>query len=248
MWQSEQKLVDAQCKLTGANLELQRLRAAAEQHDHDMLYVRRLLEREQREKAALEAESLSLRQELKRASPRKGGGGGGSGHGGVDGALEGERVMLLKAQLEDATERSKAHIAEAERLRDEVERLRICLNDHREPGQLRSELSHVRDERVRLALELHEAKQAAVTAQAQAQHATQQVAAVDALRASTSEAQAQLAESRAQVSALHDEHTSLQHEYNQVLAKAQQLAHELDRCVDLAAIAPPASLRRLQYP
>jgi hypothetical protein len=32
---------------TGANLEIQRLRSAAEQHDHDMLYVRRLLEREQ---------------------------------------------------------------------------------------------------------------------------------------------------------------------------------------------------------
>jgi len=224
LWQAEHKLVDAQSKLTGANLEIRRLRSAAEQHDHDMLYVRRLLEREQREKNALEAEVLSLRQQLKRASPRKVGFGDGA-----DGAVEGERIMLLKAQLEDATERSKAHIAEVDRLRDEVERLRGCLNDHREPGQLRSELAHVRDERVRLALELYEAKQAAVSAHAQAQHATQQVAAVDALRASTSEAQAQLAESRAHVSGLHEEHTSLQHEYNHVLGMAQQLADELQR-------------------
>ena len=65
LWQAEHKLVDAQSKLTGANLEIQRLRSAAEQHDHDMLYVRRLLEREQREKNALEAEVLSLRQQQK---------------------------------------------------------------------------------------------------------------------------------------------------------------------------------------
>jgi len=64
LWQAEHKLVDAQSKLTGANLEIQRLRSAAEQHDHDMLYVRRLLEREQREKNALEAEVLSLRYGL----------------------------------------------------------------------------------------------------------------------------------------------------------------------------------------
>lgn len=198
MWQAEQKLVDAQCKLTQSNLELQRLRAGAEQSGNELLYVRRLYEREQREKAALDAEVHSLRQQLKRQQQQLGAGSV-NGNGEGDGGGGAEREALLKAQLEDATERSRAHITEAERLREEVERLRGCLADHREPGQIRHELSHVRDERVRLALELHEAKQHAISSQVQAAHANEQVAAVDALRASTNEANALLAESRAQV-------------------------------------------------
>ena len=91
----DQKLVEAQCKLTTANLELQRLRASADQHTQEMSYVRRLLEREQRERSSLESEVHALRNSLKSGSSAR-----------IEPPSDSERVLLLKAQLEDAQNRT----------------------------------------------------------------------------------------------------------------------------------------------
>jgi len=76
MWQSEQKLIDTQGKLTSANLELQKLRGAADTCAHELSMARRIQEREQRERAPLLAELASLREQL-RATQAKGSGSGG---------------------------------------------------------------------------------------------------------------------------------------------------------------------------
>ena len=75
MWQSEQKLIDTQGKLTSANLELQKLRGAADTCAHDLSMAKRIQERE-RERAPLLAELASLREQL-RATQAKGSGSGG---------------------------------------------------------------------------------------------------------------------------------------------------------------------------
>ena len=46
LWHAEQKNLDCQSKLTAANLELARHRAAAETHQQELNYTKRLLERE----------------------------------------------------------------------------------------------------------------------------------------------------------------------------------------------------------
>ena len=75
MWQSEQKLIDTQGKLTSANLELQKLRGAADTCAHDLSMAKRIQERE-RERSPLLAELASLREQL-RATQAKGSGSGG---------------------------------------------------------------------------------------------------------------------------------------------------------------------------
>ena len=175
MWQTDQKLIDAQCKLTAANLELQRLRTAGEQHAQEMSYVRRLLEREQRERASADAELHALRQASRKDGAIR-------ADAGPSDAVQSERVLLLKAQLDESQERSRTFASESDRLRDEVAQLRRALGERGESGELRSELSHLRDERVRLALELHDSKQVAANARAEAAHATEQVKVVDSLR------------------------------------------------------------------
>ena len=75
MWQSEQKLIDTQGKLTSANLELQKLRGAADTCAHELSMAKRIQERE-RERAPLLAELASLREQL-RATQAKGSGSGG---------------------------------------------------------------------------------------------------------------------------------------------------------------------------
>ena len=48
MWQSEQKLIDTQGKLTSANLELQKLRGAADTCAHELSMAKRIQERGER--------------------------------------------------------------------------------------------------------------------------------------------------------------------------------------------------------
>lgn len=218
LWQADQKLVDAQCKLTTANLELSRLRSSAEQHAQEVSYVRRLLEREQRERSSLEAEASALRHSLKSATRNAG----------PSSSVESERVLLLKAQLEEAQERGRALSTEVERRREEVEQLKGAIAQRGEPAELRSELSVVRDERVRLALELHEAKQTATAAKAEAAHANHQMVAIDSLRASYAAETSELGRSRVEVSQLQDERSRLLEEHATLLNQAQGMARELE--------------------
>ena len=140
LWHTDQKLIDAQSKLTGANLELQRLRTAGEQHVQEMSYQRRLLEREQRERASVEGELHTLRQSTRQgATPRA------DANQPPSDAVESERVLLLKAQLDESRERGRTFAAEADRRRDEVEQLRRALGERGEPGELRTELCHLRE-------------------------------------------------------------------------------------------------------
>ena len=69
VWQTDQKLIDAQSKLTAVHLELARAKSAAEDMGRELSYHQRLLEREQREKvrepSLIQAtDLLSLSQQL----------------------------------------------------------------------------------------------------------------------------------------------------------------------------------------
>ena len=227
LWQSDQKLIDTQGKLTSANLELQRLRSNAETHNHELSMVKRMLEREQREKAPLQAELTSLKEQLKSMQSKSG---GKAASPGGDGSLtaSGERVLLLKAQLEEAGERSKVFAKEAERLRDEVSKLKAALEQKGEAGVLLKELTAVKDERVRLALELHEAKATASRCKEEAAEARQQMAAVAQLREALDEAVTSRDAARAEVERLSSQGAASQEEHGALLKQARGMADELE--------------------
>ena len=138
LWNTDQKLKDTQSKLTAANLELSRLRNSAEQHERDMSFSRRLLEREQREKTALQGEVVVLRD----AMGKRGGAGG-------DGGTSSERVAELTVELQEAQAAVRAAQAEAKRQRDECEELHRALGERGNEGELMRQLASVRAERVR---------------------------------------------------------------------------------------------------
>ena len=219
----DQKMVEMQGKLTAVNLELQRVKATSEHQAQEVSHLRRLLEREKRDKVALEAEVASARNAAVKPPGSSGGDTGAAG-----GLSSAERATLLEAQLEAAHDRVQAMSTESERLRDECERLRGALSDRGAPGAMSSELHYVREERVRLALELRQAKQTALAARSEASHAAQQVAAVDALRSSHAEESKRLIECRDECNRLAQERAKLVEEHSTLLEEAQAMAAEID--------------------
>ena len=241
LWQAEQKLIDMQGKLTSAHLELKRLRSGAETHAQELSMAKRIQEREQRERAPLLAELTSLREQLRSGgggggASVGGGGSGGVGGGGGDGGgkpsvrspVSAESVLLLRAQLEEAGERSKTFATEADRLRDEVSKLKRALEHKGEAGMLLKELSEVKDERVRLALELHAAKSTASHCRAEAAEARQQMATVAQLREQYAEAARSRDAARAEVERLAGERAASLEEHGQLLQQTRGMADELD--------------------
>ena len=219
LWQADQKQVDAQSKLTAANLELARLRAAAETHQQELNYTKRLLEREQRDRHPLEAE-LHATKDLLRAERH-------ARRVDAEGAT-GERLLLLKAQLEDAAERAQRLQAENERLRDEAAAARKAVDLKGEGAKLQLDANQLKEERLRLALELHEAKQDAAKAKHDAAESREALRSVDGMRATLAESQAALTAARRDVERLVGERAAALEEHGEVLQQAKGLADELD--------------------
>jgi len=127
LWQTDQKLCDAQSKLTSCNLELARHRAAAEAHAQEMSYTQRLLEREQRDRAKLDGELAAAKDSLRTAKQtsailRANAYPPGSTE------PQSEQVLLLKSQLEESQERARAFGTEVEQQRDELAKLKAALH------------------------------------------------------------------------------------------------------------------------
>ena len=235
LYQTDQKLVDAKSKLTECNLELSRLRAAAEKHGEELSYRQRLLEREQRERGKMEVELQSAKESLRTANQttailRASGPASGTMVNGHGVALhQPERVMMLQAQLEEAMERSSSLASEMELLKEEKASMADALSAKGEAGSLLKELTRVKEERVRLALELHEAKQIATRSKGEAAEALRQMRAVDSLRDSLAESSAGMAAARSEVDRLTRERSMTLEEHgallNQAKVRAQHAQH-----------------------
>ena len=218
LWHADQKLIDTQSKLTGANLELAKFRQASEAHQQEASYTQRLLEREQRERTRLETELAGTKD-----SHRLSLGGGGRTSLGAPGSA-GERGAILRAQLEEAQERAGAFAQEVAHLKQQLRQLNQALSARGNEGELLKELSTVKDERVRLALELHEAKSTASKAKHAAAEATSRMRAVDGLRDSLAETSAGMAAARAEVERLTAERAAALEEHGALLAQVWYLA------------------------
>ena len=137
--------------------------------------------------------------------------------------------VLLRPQLEEANDRARALSTEVSTLREEAAKLKAALASRGEAGQLLKELTVVKDERVRLALELHEAKSIAAKAREESADAWQALRAVDQLRDSLAESSAGMAAARAEVERLTSERHATLTEHGELLEQAQGMAEELDK-------------------
>ena len=248
LWKTDQKLLDTQAKLTAANLQLSKEKAAAESQSQSQRQVELRLEREQRKSADLADELEVCKHSLKTAkqtsailgASNRGGGGGrlssggtpGGGRGSVGGVGgdEDERVLLLRARLEEANERARAFQTESASLRDEVSALKTALHNKGglADGALQQQLAGVKAERMRLALELHEAKSTAKEARAQAADAHASLSALDGVREALNESRSGMAAARAEAERLALERAQSLSEHGEVLSRAKELAGELE--------------------
>ena len=215
LWQTDQKLVACQGRLTSANLELNRRRAAAEQHTQELNYVRRQLEREQRERSVVDAELTAAKRAAGMAVGATAGGG--------------ERELVLRAQVEEAQERAKHFSSENERLQDEISRLTRAVEAKGDAGAAALEASRLREERQSLALELHNQKQVAAHARVEADEAKRAMAAIDGLRASLREGERALGAARSEVESLSAERAAMLQEHAALLSQAQVCARPSTR-------------------
>lgn len=219
LWHADQKILDCQTKLTAANLELARLRAGAETHQQELNYTKRLLEREQRDRQPLEAELHASKELLKAERQAR--------RADAEGPT-GDRLMLLKAQLEEATDRLHTLHGENERLRDEATAARRAVDLKGEGATVQLDAQRLKEERYKLALELHEAKTDLAKAKHDANEAQAAMRSVDGLRSTLSESQIALTSARREVERLVGERQAMLEEHGELLEQAKGLADELD--------------------
>ena len=143
------------------------------------------------------------------------------------GGRDGREALLLKA-AEDAAERAPRLQAENERLRDEAAAARKAVDLKGEGAKLQLDANQLKEERLRLALELHEAKQDAAKAKHDAAESREALRSVDGMRATLAESQAALTAARRDVERLVGERAAALEEHGEVLQQAKGLADELD--------------------
>jgi chromosome segregation ATPase len=228
LWQQDQKLVSTQGKLTTANLEIQRLKLLLETEERDSNYAKRQYEAERRDWAA---KNEALRAVLQQT---------GNGHAAARGSsprsspvrAPASRERPSLAVLDEGSLLVEQAGAEAARLRDEVDVLRAALEARGDVGELQSDLMLVRAERVRLALEVHQARTEAATARAAAAEATEAAAAasseIDAMRDGEAKLREALTEASADLERSAEDNEKLLAEHARLYEHAQTLGESLE--------------------
>jgi chromosome segregation ATPase len=148
-------------KLTGSHQEVQRLRTQLEAHDKDLVYQTRLAERVKREQTHVQADAdahreMAKRLEAKLSNTRAIVLPGGGDH---STAALAERVQRLTARLQGEQEQMRHQKHENARLQDECSVMREALEARGEVGLLQRAVVQARADSMRLALQLHDAKE-----------------------------------------------------------------------------------------
>jgi len=189
MGESNLKVDRLTSKLTGSHQEVQRLRTQLEAREKDLIYQTRLAERVKKEQAHVQADADAHREVAKRLEARLSNARllvapGGGDH---STAALAERVQRLTARLQGEQETVRAQKRETARLQGECEVMREALEARGEMGALQRAVVQARADSLRLALQLHDAKEAASSAHeagARAdEQAAEQRAAAEGLRA-----------------------------------------------------------------
>ena len=148
-------------KLTGSHQEVQRLRTQLEARDKDLVYQTRLAERVKREQTHVQADADAHREMAKRLEAKLSNARalvlpGGGDH---STAALAERVQRLTARLQGEQEQMRHQKHENARLQDECSVMREALEARGEIGLLQRVVVQARADSMRLALQLHDAKE-----------------------------------------------------------------------------------------
>ena len=169
-------------KLTGSHQEVQRLRTQLEARDKDLVYQTRLAERVKREQTHVQADADAHREMAKRLEAKLSNARalvlpGGGDH---STAALAERVQRLTARLQGEQEQMRHQKHENARLQDECSVMREALEARGEIGLLQRVVVQARADSMRLALQLHDAKEGARSAHEASANAAEEAEAVRA--------------------------------------------------------------------
>ena len=220
-------------KLTETHQEVQRLRAQLEARDKDLSYTKRLVERVKKDQSQSQAEAeahkdMVRRMEARLMNTRATVIPGGGDH---NTAVLAERVQRLTARLQQEQEGFRTQKREVVRLQEEIVVHREALDARGEVGALQREVVQGRSEAMQLALQVHDAKEAARAAEsaqgAAVDDAAAQRAEASELRHRLAAAEARGAQLEAELGQSNASGSKLQTENHALAGKVQQLGAEL---------------------